>query len=458
VKTWAMASAIFGLLSLGVVAPCLTAQPSQATTPTMALAKKVAKVGFPGVDTIAKSANPIALGQTYLQKGWADAAIDAFKEGIRRSPQSAPAYLGLAQSYEKNGQLEPAWDAYNQVVKIDPKNPIALRAVGAFGEYRPEWQTAGIAALDQFLQQSPQDAAALTQRALLLGFQGKFEPAWADYSQLDPAAMSLKTLLKAGETAGFSGRWPIAVGLYDRVLQQTPDDLTAQVYRAYFGTKAQQVTTAEATQVLRQWLATNPDNITPTVADLAGALPIDPQWQGLYDQIRTKYPQQLNIQQRSLQLLAAKDPAAAKAGAVALVQANPNASFAYFIQADIARQVGDLPLAAQAYEALLQQQPGQIDALMSLGGVRFEQHNYVMAAQHFQQVLSQDQTHVPARQVLADLYITQDQPFQALKLLREVEKIQKTKGVTDRTVHDRIAQIELNTLKRRSFQTPWEGY
>jgi hypothetical protein len=25
-------------------------------------------------------------------------------------------------------------------------------------------------------------------------------------------------------------------------------------------------------------------------------------------------------------------------------------------------------------------------------------------------------------------------------------------------VHDRIAQIELNTLKRRSFQTSWEGY
>jgi cellulose synthase operon protein C len=194
------------------------------------------------------------------------------------------------------------------------------------------------------------------------------------------------------------------------------------------------------------------------IADLTGALPANDQWQGLYDQIRAKYPQQLNIQQRSLQLLAAQDPAAAKAQAIALVQANPNEPFAYFIQADIARLAKDLPLAAQSYEAILQRQPGQIDALMSLGGVRFEQRNYAAATQHLQQVLQQDQQHVTARQVLADLYVTQDQPLQALKLLRQVEKIQKAQGITDRTVRDRIAQIELNSLKRRSFQPQWEGY
>jgi cellulose synthase operon protein C len=117
-----------------------------------------------------------------------------------------------------------------------------------------------------------------------------------------------------------------------------------------------------------------------------------------------------------------------------------------------------LPLAAQAYEAILQRQPGQIDALMSLGGVRFEQRYYTVAAQHLQQVLQQDQQHITARQVLADLYVTQDQPLQALKLLRQVEKIQQAQGITDRTTRDRIAQIELNSLKRRSFQPEWEGY
>jgi Tfp pilus assembly protein PilF len=458
VKTRAMAGAIFGLCSGLLIAPLLNAQPSPAMPPHQATAKKVAKVTFPGADTIAKSANPLALGQEYLQKGWGDAAIDAFQVAIRRDPKSAPAHLGLAQAQQKNGQLEAAWDSYQQVIKLEPKHPIALREIGQFGEYRPAWQNGGIAALDQLLKQTPKDPAALTQRALLLGFQGKFEPAWADYSQLDPAQMSVKTLLKAGETAGYSGRSAIAVALYDRALQQTPDDRTAQVYRTYFGFKATQVSATDATQVLTQWLSANPGEITPVIADLTGALPANPQWQGLYDQIRAKYPQQLNIQQRSLQLLVTQDPAAAKAQAIALVQANPNAPFAYFIQGDIARQAGDLPLAAQAYEALLQRQPGQVDALMSLGGVRFEQRNYAAATQHLQQVLQQDQQNVTARQVLADLYITQDQPLQALKLLREVKKIQKTQGITDRTTRDRIAQIELNTLKRRSFQTSWEGY
>jgi Tfp pilus assembly protein PilF len=454
VKTWAMTGAMLGLCS-GLLLPFVN---SAAQATPAATAKQIAKATFPTIDTIQKSANPLALGQEYLQKGWADAAIVAFETAIKADPQSTAAYLGLAQAHEKNGKLEPAWQAYQQVVQLDPRNTMALRAIGTFGEYRPEWQTAGIAALTALLQQTPNDRAALTQRALLLGFQGQFEPAWADYSQLDPATMSVKTLLKAGETAGFSGRSAIAVGLYDRALQQTPNDINAQVYRAYFGLKAEQVTATDATQVLQQWLTANPGNLTPAVADLAGLLPMNPAWQGLYAQIRQQYPQQLNIQQRSLQLLATQDPAAAKAQAIALVQANPKTPFAYFIQADIARQLKDLPLAAQAYEALLQQEPGQIDALMSLGGVRFEQRDYATAAQHFQQILQRDQAHLPARQVLADLYATQDQPFQALKLLREVEKIQRAQGITDRTVRDRIAQIELNTLKRRSFQTNWEGY
>jgi Tfp pilus assembly protein PilF len=454
VKTWVMTGAMLGLCS-GLVLPFLNA-PAQASS--AATAKKIAKATFPTLGTIQKSPNPLALGQEYLQKGWADAAIVAFETAIKADPQSAVAYLGLAQAQEKNGKLELAWQAYQQVIQLEPTNLMALRSIGTFGEYRPAWQTAGIAALTALLQQTPADPAALTQRALLLGFQGQFEPAWADYSQLDPANMSVKTLLKAGETAGFSGRSAIAVSLYDRALQQTPDDINAQVYRAYFGLQAEKVAVPEATQVLQQWLAANPDTITPALADLAGLLPANPQWQGLYSQIRQQYPQQLNIQQRSLQLLATQDPAAAKAQAIALVQANPKTPFAYFIQADIARQLKDLPLAAQAYETLLQQQPGQVAALMSLGGVRFEERNYAAAAQHFQQVLQRDQAHLPARQVLADLYATQDQPFQALKLLREVEKIQRAQGVTDRTVRDRIAQLELNTLKRRSFQTEWEGY
>jgi Tfp pilus assembly protein PilF len=452
-----MATAILGLCSAIVLAPFCGLQTAQATAPK-AMAKTIAKVTFPGMDTIAKSANPLTLGQEYLKKGWGDAAIDAFKEAIRRSPKSAPAYLGLAQAQQKNGQLELAWESYKQVITLEPTNSIALREIGQFGEYRPEWQIAGITALDQLLKQTPKDTEALTQRALLLGFQGKFEAAWADYSQLDPAAMSVKTLLKAGETAGYSGRSTIAIDFYDRALAQTPDDRTAQVYRAYFGLKADQVSATDATQVLNQWLAANPGEVTPVIADLTGALPANPEWQGLYDQLRAKYPQQLNVQQRSLQLLVAQDPAAAKAQAIDLVQANPNAAFAYFIQADIARQAQDLPLAAQAYEAILQRQPGQIDALLSLGGVRFEQRHYMAATQHLQQVLQQDQQHVTARQVLADLYVTQDQPLQALKLLREVEKIQKNQGITDRTIRDRIAQIELNSLKRRSFQPQWEGY
>jgi tetratricopeptide (TPR) repeat protein len=404
----------------------------------------------------------ITEGQNYLKRGWADAAIEVFTNELRINPQSVPATLGLAQAHQKNGQLEKAWEFYRQVVAIAPSNEVALRELGVFGEYRSEWQEAGVVALDALLKMQPRDAAALSQRALLLGFQGKFEAAWADYELIDLANLPVKNRLKAAEVAGFSGRSAVAVELYDRVLPLLNDDvvaqLDAQVYRAYFGRRAERVTEAEAKQVLTRWVAANPDRVTAAIADLAGTLPIDQDLADLYSRVQREFPQQLAVQQRALMLQAKADPAAAKAGAMALVEANPDEAYAYFIHADVARATGDLPAAVAAYEALVQRQPNNLDGRISLGGAYFEQRRDRLAMAQFQQVLQLDSQNVLARRILADLHVTRDQPLLALKLLNEVVDIQRSQGVRDPQVRDRIADIELGALRRRSFQTPWEGY
>ncbi|MBE9030058.1 tetratricopeptide repeat protein [filamentous cyanobacterium LEGE 11480] len=456
-KIWPITGTLVGLSSSLLIAPLLASLPARAMAVNVSNPQKqtIAKVAMP-----ADRAGLAAINRGYaaLKKGWADAAIEAFQQAIKTQPQSVKAHLGLAQAYQKNGAIEGAWTAYQQVVQLDATNQVALRQIGTMGEYRPDWQTAGIAALTQLLKQLPEDMAAQTQRARLLGFQGKFEQAWADYSQLDPAKLSVDTLLKAAETAGFSGRSEVAVGLYDRALQQTPDDLTAQIYRAYFGLQSRQVAPTDAAQVLDRWQSQPRKQITAAVANLAGALPADVRYQLLYNKILAKFPQQLNVHQRSLQVLAQQNPAAAKTSVMQLVKANPDEAFVYFIQGDVAKQIGDQALAAAAYEALIQRQPSNLDGLMALGGVRFEQRRYQAAEQLFNQVLRLDPQHLLVRQVLADLYASQDQPLQALKLLREAEKIQLAQGIQDRQIRDRMAQIQFSNLKRRSFQTPWEGY
>ncbi|MFM2429905.1 MAG: hypothetical protein RLZZ511_1118 [Cyanobacteriota bacterium] len=444
-----MGSAIVGLLVMAGLA----------TTPVAA--KPRTNESVPTNAAIKSPTDRITEGQSYLQRGWADAAIAVFAKELKVNPKSVPATLGLAQAHQKNGKLEQAWDFYRQVVVLEPRNTIALRELGVFGEYRPEWQDAGIAALNQLLKMQPQDTAALTQRALLLGFQGKFEPAWADYQQLDLDQLPVKNRLKAAETAGFSGRSALAVDLYDRVLPLVSDPATqldTQVYRAYFGRRAERVTETEAKQVLMQWIAANPDRVTSAIADLAGSLPLDPAIADLYSRVQQAFPQQLAVQQRGLMLQAATDPAGAKAGSIALLQANPDEAYAYFIQADVARAAGDKALAVAAYEALVQRQPNNLDGRIALGGAYFEQRRDRLAMVQFQEVLQLEPKNVLARRVLADLYMTRDQPLLALKLLNEVVDIQRSQGMRDPQVRDRIAEIELGALRRRSFQTPWEGY
>jgi tetratricopeptide (TPR) repeat protein len=393
---------------------------------------------------------------TALAKGWIDAAIEDFQAVLTADPHSLPAQLGLGQAYEKNGNLDAAWDTYQQVIQHDPTNRVALRKIGQLGEYRPTWQQAGIQALGQLLELTPNDVDAITQKALLLGFQGEFTTAWQEYSRILNAETPLPVLLKAAAAAGFSGRTATAIDLYDRILAQTPNQAEAQLNRAFFGLQSQQVTPAAGTAVLMTWAETHAD--TMEFANLLGALPADAQWQGFYDRVLAKTPQNLPVQRRALEVLAQKDPALARAQLKQVMQVYAQDSFIYFLQGDVARSLGDFDLAAQGYETLLQRQPDRVDVLLALGGIRFEQRRYTAAEAIFKQAIALSPDNLAVLPILADLYAAQDQPLLALKLLRQVEKTQKAQGIVDRQLRNRMAQLEVDSLRRRSFQPAWEGY
>jgi Tfp pilus assembly protein PilF len=404
------------------------------------------------------STNPTEQGYEFLQKGWVDAAIDAFQAALKSDPQSLKATIGLAQAYQQAGKIQEAWDSYQRVLTIEPQNEIALSAIGMMGEYRPEWQKAGIAAISQLLPKSPNKIPLLTQRALLLGFQGQFDRAWADYEQILGTEFSIQTGLRAAQAAGFSGRERQAVGLYDRILQQMPDNDEAQLNRAYFALQAKLISPEDADKVLTVWVQKNPDGAPSELYNLVGALPADEKWQGLYDRVLAQVPNNLPVQRRSLQLLAQKNPQAANQQLQTLMQANPQQPLAYFVQAEVAKTLKNLELAAQSYEMLLQMQPDRGDALMALGGVRFEQRRYQEAEGLLNRAIGLMPNDWQVQRILADLYWAQDQPNQALKVLRQVDRLQRQQGIVDPVVRQQIAQLEVNNLQRRSFQPSWERY
>ncbi|MEB3294766.1 MAG: tetratricopeptide repeat protein [Synechococcales bacterium] len=173
-------------------------------------------------------------GYVLLQKGWVNDAIVAFQKAIQRSPENVDARLGLAIAYQRAGQDSKAWDVYQQVMGQDRRNVTALSAIGTLGGYRPEWQAQGIAALTTLLQLQPNNSAALAQRALLYGYQGKHDLALADYAPLLANSPTPAVMLNAAEIYSYHRDYAKSVTWFERYLtatsstvQKLPDQVIA---------------------------------------------------------------------------------------------------------------------------------------------------------------------------------------------------------------------------------------
>lgn len=187
-------------------------------------------------DRALSQTNPAtAQGYRLLERGWVNDAIAAFRQALERSPQSLEARLGLAIAYQRAGQDVNAWQTYQQVLAQDPRHRQALEAVGALGGYRPEWQARGIEALTTLLELAPQNTVARSQRALLLGYQGRFTESLADYEQLLANNPTPAVLLGAAQVSVYSGDYRRGKELFDRYRQTggtLPDNALTDYARA----------------------------------------------------------------------------------------------------------------------------------------------------------------------------------------------------------------------------------
>ncbi|NJR16059.1 MAG: tetratricopeptide repeat protein [Calothrix sp. CSU_2_0] len=163
-----------------------------------------------------KSSSAVQRGFNLLKKGWVNDAIAAFKQELRKNPQSLQAKLGLAIGYKRAGRIDEAWNAYQQVIAQDPNNQLALKTVGLLGTYKPQWQPGGIRALTSLLQQSPNDLEARNLRALLFFYQGRQAEAVADYRLVLASNPTPETILNAAQAYTYAGDATTAVRLFNR--------------------------------------------------------------------------------------------------------------------------------------------------------------------------------------------------------------------------------------------------
>ncbi|MBW4460928.1 MAG: tetratricopeptide repeat protein [Nodosilinea sp. WJT8-NPBG4] len=180
---------------------------------------------------LAQRSPQVSEGYTLLDRGWVNDAIAAFQAALRQQPNSAEARLGLAIAYERAGRDAEAWAAHQAVLQVSPDHSTALESLGKLGGYRPEWQIGGINALTRLLAQDPGNLEALSQRALLYGYQGRFSESLADYDLLLSRNPSSQTLLGAAQIHAFSGDYSGALALFERYRQT--GELPVEALTAY---------------------------------------------------------------------------------------------------------------------------------------------------------------------------------------------------------------------------------
>ncbi|MBE9182398.1 tetratricopeptide repeat protein [Oculatella sp. LEGE 06141] len=255
------------------------------------------------------------------------------------------------------------------------------------------------------------------------------------------------------------GRVGEAIAIYDQIILRNPQDVAKPLGRASLAYRAGLMSDTDAEAILNAWLASRPLTDTPPeLFSLVGVLPASPQRDPLYSALLQADPNNVPIQLRQVQVIAARNPNQAKELVNQLVARNPDNLNAYFVQGQLAQDLGDLRLAGQSYERILDRFPNNTDALTALGGVRFQQRRLDAAAQLYQDVLAIEPTNPTAQTALIGLTAAQGRRLDALQQLEQLQFQHTATGVQDEALSRQIQEIQEGFLQQRGFQPPWERY
>ncbi len=254
-------------------------------------------------------------------------------------------------------------------------------------------------------------------------------------------------------------RFDEALVVYEQVIKRNPEDITAQLGQTSVAYQAKRISKPQAEAVLDNWLATQKaTNTPPELYSLVVQLPTDPNREALYNYLVEVDPSSIRLQQRLLETIAQRNPAEARLRMKQLMKNAPNNGNSQQRVALLAKAIGDLKMASEAYENILKEEPDDIDALAALGGIRFEQRRFSSAEQIYSTVLEQNPQDTEARRALAGLNAIFDKPLAAMKALEQLQIEQIASGEKDPEISNQMQQIQEDFLQRRGFQPPWESY
>ena len=295
---------------------------------------------------------------------------------------------------------------------------------------------------------------------------------------LDASATRYEKLISSGSrdsdvvmaaTRGLAGirlaqnRFQDALDLYDQLIVNNPSDLQLQLGRASVAYQAKKISETEAEAVIDRFLQARPSESPSELYSLVGLLPSNPQREALYTALIEADPNNVSVQVRLIQLLATRNPNQARAQANRLIarvrKTSPNDRSnvsLLLLKGQLEQALGNLDRADAAYQAIVNLEPDNADALSALGGIRFQQRQFDSASQLYSQVLELKPDDTIALKSLAELTAAQGKPLEAMERFEQLRVQQGGQGDSDLT--RRVQQLQEGMLRQRGFQPPWERY
>jgi tetratricopeptide (TPR) repeat protein len=319
-----------------------------------------------------------------------DQAEQQLQEFIKSEADSDQLKISLAGYFERQDRLEDAERTYREVIahaSLGPDGLSARNRLAALLLKRNDAKQASVL-IEEVLKESARDNDALIMRGNLA--------------------------LARGDTAG-------AITDLRSVLRDQPSSIP--VMRALARAHIQNREMALAEEVLRNATQSNPKDADARLdlAQLAAQNGKMDQARPLLDQLAKEYPNNANILENLYRVQAAqKDYASARLTAELINALMPDKAIGYYLMGMIDEALQKPDVAGTNYERALKAQPNSAEPLVALVRMDVAAKQAKKAFDRLDAVIAKSPEHVVARNLRAELLLSQQQIPQALEAYKQI--------------------------------------
>jgi tetratricopeptide (TPR) repeat protein len=162
------------------------------------------------------------IGNSYINKGDYDQAIESYEKAIELNPKDALAYRNMGIGYKNKGNYDQAIASYEKAIELNPKYALAYHNMGISYAKKGEYDKA-ISSYKKAIELNPKYTLAYYNMGNNYGNKGEYDKAIASYEKaisLNPKDDS--AYRNMGYSYANKGEYDKAIASYEKAIMLNP--------------------------------------------------------------------------------------------------------------------------------------------------------------------------------------------------------------------------------------------